>query len=451
MRISDLKMILSGGPFFMEPQDSEQYKELLESLLQGNSALSEHINMETPEPLVMMGDGSAYSYSSENPSKGQGILLMHMDNVIMRNDGPCGMMGTESMAQLLYNGYADESIAGIVVEVDSPGGAANAIEVMTDALATRNKPVLFHVKDLCASAAYWIASQGDGIYSNYRMSRIGSIGTMITIKDQNKKLEKEGVEIKTYYAKQSKRKNNLSRALEDGNAKPLIDELTMHCADFISAVAESRSISEDHEVFEGDAYMTAKALSFGLIDGTLTLAATIEKCFAMAEDFEPKNKEQMFGKKYKAVDALVTTKAEERTEEMVEAANAELQAAGLDAVIVSKEDFEGLDDSIKDVKQKLSEAEASVKPLKESVKNLETEQTALQAIAEEVFGEEAVKAEGFDLGASLKALKAERDTLAKVVPGGANPEGGDDPEIDGGGQEMSDLEKRLRAEAEELK
>lgn len=436
MRVANLKTILSGVFLIESP---ESYLPLVKGLLAGDG-LNLELDFQSKPPLFYSKAGESYDKEHQLPEEQSSVVVLHLDDVIMKYSDGCGLVGTQEYAEMLKALFADDRVAGIVFEVDSPGGAGNAIECLTSVIDQRNKPVLFHVNGLMASAAYWIACAGDGIYSDMPNSEIGSIGSMWTLMNPDGFYEKQGVKITRLYASQSSKKNAAVRqVMETGKTDLAQKELDEHAGKFISAVNQYRGIPEDDEVMTGGVYNTEQALSFNLIDGKLNLASVIEKCFELSESFEPKTDKEMFGKDKKVsslknLNSLMTAKAEDRTPEMVAAANKELQDNGLDAVLVARESYEAQETQLNDLKGVKDSLDQTQKEFKDFKESNQAAQSVVDA-ATELFGDSA-KEEDFDLPSAIDSLIKENEKLSKVIPGGkAATKEGDDP--DAGGEEES--------------
>ncbi len=87
---------------------------------------------------------------------------------------------------------ADPQVRSLRIDVDSPGGAVTGVEAAAASLAMCHKPTAVSVDGLCCSAAYWIASQADSIEAT-KTSRVGNIGTIISILDTRKRDEAAGI------------------------------------------------------------------------------------------------------------------------------------------------------------------------------------------------------------------------------------------------------------------
>lgn len=458
MQFSVLRM-LADGLFLMDSQYADGYLPLVNKYLKGEINTENFESFKT-ESYLIYDKGARASHVGDVPSNKKSVAVAHLKGPIMKYGTMC-QDGTMDHAAFLENCYAASNIAGVVFEVDSPGGAVDAIDVLTEALQQRNKPVLFHVNGMMGSAAYWLASHGDEIHSNYKNSDIGSIGAMASLRNLDGALEKMGVKTVRLHSKYSPKKNAAAREfLEEGKTTLIQNQIDAIAKQFIEVVSENRGIEEDHEVMEGGVFNTEEALSFGLIDGKLTLAATIERCMELSEGYEaPKSKESqndidMFGKKnnsFKALAAFAETSAEERTKEQLEAVNAELQEAGIDAVLAEANLEATLNGKIESLSAKVTTLESAKTDVEGKLKAEKEAKEAAEASlgkVKAVFGEDA-EAEDFDLEASVTTLKEEREKFAKLVPGGAEAKKKEGDDMGDGDEELSEAEQKVRSELDQ--
>lgn len=85
-----------------------------------------------------------------------------------------------SVAKVFQTMQEDESIAQIILCMDSPGGEVTGISEFSDRVSKSQKPVTAYVDGMAASAAYWIASAADRIVMTNTAS-VGSIGVVISV------------------------------------------------------------------------------------------------------------------------------------------------------------------------------------------------------------------------------------------------------------------------------
>ncbi len=77
----------------------------------------------------------------------------------------------------LEKAYSNPGIKAVILDINSPGGSGVAADEISQVIKLSNKTTIAVIRDVGASAAYWIASSTDYIYSN-RLSLVGSIGVI---------------------------------------------------------------------------------------------------------------------------------------------------------------------------------------------------------------------------------------------------------------------------------
>ena len=76
---------------------------------------------------------------------------------------------------------SDPNIQSAIMHVDSGGGeASTAWLAAMEAVAAIEKPVIAHVGNMAASAAFGIASQANEIFAENALSKVGSVGVVTT-------------------------------------------------------------------------------------------------------------------------------------------------------------------------------------------------------------------------------------------------------------------------------
>ena len=89
-------------------------------------------------------------------------------------------LGSTTAQQMIRRAAKDDSLAAVVVHVDSPGGSALASDLIWRELAQldRKKPVIVYMGDVAASGGYYIAAPGRKIVAQ-RATMTGSIGVIM--------------------------------------------------------------------------------------------------------------------------------------------------------------------------------------------------------------------------------------------------------------------------------
>lgn len=177
-----------------------------------------------------------------------------------------GATSLELVAKDLTAALKDPSIRGILLAVDSPGGAVSGTSELGDLIyeARGVKPIVAHVDGFGASAAYWLASAADRVTAS-DTSLVGSIGVIMAeyLDDDENVIE--------FVSSQSPRKRtNPTEDIGRAQRQAIVDALGER---FLETVARHRGVSVDtvrEDFGQGDVFVGAAAVEAGLIDGIST-------------------------------------------------------------------------------------------------------------------------------------------------------------------------------------
>jgi len=181
----------------------------------------------------------------------------------------CGATSTQVLATDIASAAKNPDVSHIVLNMDSPGGQAKGISELADLVRSVEKPVIAHVGDLSASAAYWIASAADHITAS-KTAFVGSIGAVYTFR-----LLDDPNTVEVVSAVSPKKRPDLHTAAGRAQVQTWADRLG---DEFVAAVAEGRGVTTD-DVLEsygqGDIMIASDALEAGMIDEVTTLESLI--------------------------------------------------------------------------------------------------------------------------------------------------------------------------------
>lgn len=197
------------------------------------------------------------------------IAVIMNSGPMMREDTFCGPSGTSTKAEMIASANRSAKIKAIIIHNDSPGGKADSVEVIHDAIKNSEKKVLNFVSKVSASAAVWAMSPADHTIVDGKTSLMGGIGTMMSIMDVQPALEKIGVKFHNVRATESIDKNEDYYQLLKGNYKPIRKEMLDPLNDmFLAGMMKNRPQME--KTFEqwktGKAFFSEKAIEVGLAD-----------------------------------------------------------------------------------------------------------------------------------------------------------------------------------------
>ena len=179
----------------------------------------------------------------------------------------------DNVIEGLQNAFEDKHTSAVILRINSPGGSpVQAAQIYDEIHYLRQqypKTKLYTVcDDLCASAAYYIASASNDIYAN-PASLVGSIGVLMDGFGFVDTMKKIGVKRRLLTA--GDHKGFLDPFSPEKIDEKLIAErmLTNVHQQFINAVREGRGnrLKNDPEIFSGLAWTGGEALKLGLLDG----------------------------------------------------------------------------------------------------------------------------------------------------------------------------------------
>lgn len=296
--ISKLALAIHNKAWLIEPEAAVNLLSLWESMLEGNSTLWQQKQEEEVDRLanfrkLFAGSGQTVfaptnTWDAKNFKGFDGArqAVIPVQGPLMKSDF-CGDFGTASLQNLFRLAENTPSVENIVLLVDSPGGTVDGTESFANTVRNSSKHTTAIVDGYAASAAYWIASSANELYTSNKTDVIGSIGTMVAFYDSSKRMEANGVVLREYYASKSVDKNRTFREAKAGDGRALVQEhLDPTNNEFLSAVKTNRSGKinlETEDVLTGKTYLSAKAKSAGLIDGIMPLDKALSQGLKSAQ------------------------------------------------------------------------------------------------------------------------------------------------------------------------
>lgn len=246
--------MLPTGPLLVDQEYllAELLKEA-DRLARSGSAPLTSAETVTASPLVMAGD---YAGS------GRSITVARV-----RLSGMMRDWNAEYVVDALRSAYADREIAGILLEVNTGGGAVTAAEMIRDAVKSRNKPVVVHAQYMC-SGGVLATLDADEIIASNRSAIIGSIGVVQTVATYMRDFLNRYFTF--VYADTSEEKNATTREFlrtgETSVFKPLLNDLD---AIFMAEVQAARNLpaATRASTLKGGTWLAEEAQQRGLIDG----------------------------------------------------------------------------------------------------------------------------------------------------------------------------------------
>lgn len=208
----------------------------------------------------------------ECPEMANGMACVSLKGLMLKNPSPLervflGATCTEAFTQQIKDLTINESVQGVILDMDSGGGSVQGVIEASNAVAklAEKKPVVAYTDGMMASACYWVASQTSDIVAS-PSARIGSIGVYLPVADYSEQYAKEGVKVDVIKNKDGKHKGVGVEGTEitDEQKAQMQSEVEDIYTDFKESVLKKRNIKE--EAMQGQAFMAKSALSMGLIE-----------------------------------------------------------------------------------------------------------------------------------------------------------------------------------------
>lgn len=274
----------------------------LEPLINKQAKIDEHM---AAEMSVRMGMKVTYDRESglltTTSDAKQTVAILPIIGSLTKRGDLCsyGMRDYEAMIQRMNDA---ENIAGMVLELDSPGGTADGTPELAKVIANSEKPIVTFGDTMVASAAMWIASQSSYIIANQdNPTEFGSIGTLYIHQNWGAYIAKEIGSVEIIRAPQSVDKaliNPFEEMPEDARAE-LIEELRQLTNEFVTGVGKGRGLKvttakegkriivspengEPTNITTGRMYKAQQAIDLGLIDQIGTFKDAINKVSELA-------------------------------------------------------------------------------------------------------------------------------------------------------------------------
>lgn len=234
--------------------------------------------------------------------------------VIKFSDYYSGWLGTQTYIRILEQFKNDDSVAGVVMSVDSGGGQVYGtpefFEYVRDFTAV--KPLVVYTGGYLCSGAYYFAAGASWIVAHNRADAIGSIGAYTILINFNGIWAKLGASVTTLYSSLSEDKNKYYENVmngKDAEGKEYIKyELDPIVEVFIEDMKSVRPQIKE-EAFKGGTWKGSESVEMGLVDENGTLETAIAKCWELSNTSNsnknnPKSKKKTMSGKTKGFPAI---------------------------------------------------------------------------------------------------------------------------------------------------
>ncbi|MCA9360194.1 S49 family peptidase [Candidatus Kaiserbacteria bacterium] len=173
----------------------------------------------------------------------------------------------EETISLLEITEYDPYIAGVMMVIDSTGGAPAASEQITNEIKRSSMPTAAHIIDYGVSGAYLVATGADRVFAS-PFSDVGSIGVTMSYLEYSERNRAEGLEFVSLASAEFKDYGSPDKPLTPEERLLLERDLQIFHDEFVKQVANNRdmNIEQVAELADGSTLPGSLALEAGLID-----------------------------------------------------------------------------------------------------------------------------------------------------------------------------------------
>ena len=211
--------------------------------------------------------------------------VINIEGAIIDGESDEENVGGDSIVKLLHQAQFDDSIKGVILRINSPGGSAFASEKIrqeAEQLQKLGKPVVVSMGDMAASGGYWISSTADYIVAD-KNTITGSIGIFAMFPTFEKTLKQVGISTDGVSTSPFANVDGLQRLPKE--AGDLFQIEIEHGYDaFLEVVSRGRKLSktEVDKLAQGQIWLGEEALKHKLVDELGDIHRAMDKASELA-------------------------------------------------------------------------------------------------------------------------------------------------------------------------
>lgn len=234
---------------------------------------------------------SAYTSSTESflTSGKAGLLVVDIKGVIRDGKSRGGDTGADDIIKELKEAKENPTIRGVILRVNSPGGAVGATKKIYQAIRDlrKVKPIFAVISDMAASGGYYAASACDRIFA-FEGSIVGSIGVISFHPDLSELLAKYGIKVSAIKAGKYKDQSYPFRPMTDEEREMHQSAIDDAYQQFLNDVAEGRNqaVTSVRNWAEGKIVSGKKAKAEQMIDDLGGIPEAVEAMKIMIKTTE---------------------------------------------------------------------------------------------------------------------------------------------------------------------
>jgi protease-4 len=259
--------------------DFHQLRELITSEL-GNGldvdssfGQPKHEQLDFSNPFALL-QSMAKQRQPESTGK-PAVALVYAEGTIVDGEGGESLLGSSDgvgsfkLRRALRRASTDDNVKAVVIRIDSPGGSAQASEVMWQAAraVALKKPVVISVGSMAASGGYYLASAGDYIFADPSaiVGSIGVVGGKFVTKGLYDKL---GLTTETFAQGRNAGLFSSNKPFDERQKRLVTNWMKNTYEQFTQRVMTTRTgkIKDIDQVARGRIFLATQAKELGMVD-----------------------------------------------------------------------------------------------------------------------------------------------------------------------------------------
>jgi len=249
------------------------------------------------------------SYQKDDTVKDKIGIIVASGNIL---DGrrPVGIIGGDSLSDLIRRARRDQSIKAVVLRINSGGGSVFASEIIRQEildLKNSGKPIIISMGSMAASGGYWISADADEIWAS-PVTITGSIGIFGALPTFENSLADMGIQSDGVGTTTIASANNMTRPLSPILKETIQLQVNHGYNRFLTIVSQGRKIDKSSldQIAQGRIFTGKKALELGLVDKLGTLQDAIKSAAEKAalKEYSPQYVSKSSSLKEKLLNSL---------------------------------------------------------------------------------------------------------------------------------------------------
>lgn len=226
--------------------------------------------------------------SSTRESRQEKIAVVYAVGAIMTGRSQTDLFGSQTLGcdtiiEALKTAEADDTVAGIVLRIDSPGGSALASDLIWRQIQNCKKPIVASMGDVAASGGYYIAMGCDEIVAEpgTLTGSIGVVGGKIAVGGL---MEKVGVTTDVISRGKNSGMFSSTDRFSESEREAFRKSMEVIYDQFTSKAAEGRGMDVERlkELAGGRVWTGRQAEQKGLVDSLGTLDNAVQRARQLA-------------------------------------------------------------------------------------------------------------------------------------------------------------------------